>query len=141
MARDRRGASARALPGNLRKPDELGAVIAEAFHDLPPSRWLISDEADRRKIFPYYFRLHLDDAVAGSVIHTTPERSAAAALAPIGNWIATASLPIWRRRASEAATCTCGMACPAARCAVLPSRWQAVVLANVREPRRMTRTR
>lgn len=28
------------------------AVIAGAFLDLAPSRWLISDEASRRKIFP-----------------------------------------------------------------------------------------
>jgi len=33
----------------------LSQVIADAFHDLAPSRWLMADPAARRDIFPAYF--------------------------------------------------------------------------------------
>jgi GNAT superfamily N-acetyltransferase len=42
--------------------DVLSLVIAEAFHDLPPSRWLIPDPDARAAVFPAYFRLHAEQA-------------------------------------------------------------------------------
>lgn len=71
-----------ARPGDL---DILSTVIAEAFHDLPPSPWLISDEAARRRIFPGYFRLFLEHALTAGTVHTTPARDAAALWIPVGN--------------------------------------------------------
>jgi len=65
----------RAEPGDAAV---LSAVLAEAFFDLPPSRWLISDEASRRRIFPAYFQIFVDHALACEVVHTTPDRAAAA---------------------------------------------------------------
>jgi hypothetical protein len=62
----------------------LSQVIAEAFGDLPPSRWLIPDPAARRDILPGYFRLHVEDAMTGGVVHTTPRRDAAALWLPAG---------------------------------------------------------
>jgi hypothetical protein len=37
----------------------LSQVIAEAFHDLPPSHWLIADPDVRRRVFPGYFRIYV----------------------------------------------------------------------------------
>jgi len=64
--------------------DVLSFVIAEAFGDLAPSRWLIPGQAARREIFPGYFRLHLENALACGVVHTTPGRTAAALWLPGG---------------------------------------------------------
>ena len=64
--------------------DVLSLVIAGAFHDLAPSRWLIDDPAARREIFPGYFRICVDQAMTRGVVHTTPGRTAAALWLPIG---------------------------------------------------------
>jgi GNAT superfamily N-acetyltransferase len=64
--------------------DILSLVIAEAFHDLAPSRWLIADPAARREIFPGYFRILAEHALANGVVHTTPGRTAAALWLPVG---------------------------------------------------------
>lgn len=61
----------------------LAAVIAEAFHDLPPSQWLISDQTSRRQIFPSFFRMLAEHALANGVIHTTRRRTAAAIWLPV----------------------------------------------------------
>lgn len=66
----------------------LAQVLADAFDDLPPSRWLIADDADRERIFPGYFRLLLDAAMAGGLVMTTPSRDAAAL------WIPSAAAPL-----------------------------------------------
>jgi hypothetical protein len=58
--------------------DTLSQVIAEAFFDLPPSRWLVEDPAARRAIFPAYFRLYVEHAMAVGLVHTTPDRDAVA---------------------------------------------------------------
>jgi GNAT superfamily N-acetyltransferase len=63
----------------------LSAIIAGAFFDLPPSRWLISDQASRRQIFPCYFQIFVEHALACGIVHTTPERTAAALWLPIGD--------------------------------------------------------
>jgi GNAT superfamily N-acetyltransferase len=70
----------RAEPADL---DALSQVIADAFHPLAPSRWLIDDPVVRRKIFPGYFRLYVEHALACGVVHTTPDRAAAALWLPV----------------------------------------------------------
>lgn len=60
---------------------DLGAVsqvIADAFFDLAPSRWLVPDPAARREIFPGYFRLYAEHALAHGAICTVPDRTAVA---------------------------------------------------------------
>lgn len=68
----------------------LSAVLAKAFFDLPPSRWLISDEASRHRIFPAYFRIFVEHALANEVVHTTSDRVAAALWVSMGEQ----SLPV-----------------------------------------------
>jgi GNAT superfamily N-acetyltransferase len=65
--------------------DVLSQVIADAFFDLAPSRWLIPDLAARREVFPGYFRLYVEHAVTAGVVHTTPDRDAAALWIPAGD--------------------------------------------------------
>ena len=64
--------------------NQLSHVIAEAFTDLAPSRWLIADRDERQQLFPGYFRLLAAHALAGGVVHTTPGRDAAALWLPAG---------------------------------------------------------
>jgi GNAT superfamily N-acetyltransferase len=71
----RPGAVVIAGPGDV---DVLSQMIADAFLHLPPSRWLIADPAARRHVFPSYFRILVEHAVAAGIVHTTPERTAAA---------------------------------------------------------------
>ena len=63
--------------------DTLSQVIADAFSGLPPSRWLIPDETARRRIFPRYFRIFVNHALANGVVHTTADRTAAALWLPV----------------------------------------------------------
>jgi GNAT superfamily N-acetyltransferase len=60
----------------------LSQVIADAFHDLPPSPWLIQDPVARRRIFPPYFRLFVEHTLAAGVVQTTPARDAVALWLP-----------------------------------------------------------
>jgi GNAT superfamily N-acetyltransferase len=64
--------------------DVLSEVIAAAFHELAPSRWLIADPAARRAIFPGYFRLQVAYAMTVGLVHTTPGRDAVALWLPAG---------------------------------------------------------
>jgi GNAT superfamily N-acetyltransferase len=64
--------------------DALSQVIANAFHDLPQSEWLISDPDARRQILPGYFRLLIEHAMANSTVHTTADHAAAALWIPVG---------------------------------------------------------
>jgi GNAT superfamily N-acetyltransferase len=64
--------------------DALSQVIAEAFFDQPPSRWLVEDPANRRAIFPGYFRLYVEHALACGLVQTTPDRDAVALWLPAG---------------------------------------------------------
>jgi GNAT superfamily N-acetyltransferase len=64
--------------------DILSQVIADAFHELAPSRWLMSDPDARRAIFPGYFRLYVEHAMASGVVETTPDRAAVALWLPVG---------------------------------------------------------
>lgn len=69
-----------AQPGDL---DTLSAVVADAFHNLPPSQWLIPDQAIRRQIFPRYFRILVEHVFTCGFVYTTPERNAAALWIPL----------------------------------------------------------
>lgn len=64
--------------------DVLSHVIAKAFVDLAPSRWLITDLGACRRILPGYFRLYLEHAQAVGLACTTPGRTAAALWLPVG---------------------------------------------------------
>jgi ribosomal protein S18 acetylase RimI-like enzyme len=64
--------------------DALSHLTADAFFALPPSRWLIADPAARRAIFPSYFRIYVEHALATGIVHTTPDRTAAALWLPTG---------------------------------------------------------
>lgn len=61
----------------------LSQVIADSFHDLAPSRWLIADESARRQVFPAYFRILVEHALAAGTVYTTPGRRAAALWLPV----------------------------------------------------------
>lgn len=58
--------------------DALSDLIADAFHRLAVSRWLIADPYARRRIFPGYFRLLVAYAMVAGVAYTTPGRDAVA---------------------------------------------------------------
>lgn len=62
----------------------LSQVIADAFFPLAPCQWLIGDETARREIFPGYFRMYVEHAMADGLVHTTPGRDAAALWIPLG---------------------------------------------------------
>jgi GNAT superfamily N-acetyltransferase len=61
----------------------LSQVIADACHDLAPSRWLIPDPDARRRIFPGYYRLLVEHALAEGIVLTTPGQDAAAVWLPV----------------------------------------------------------
>jgi GNAT superfamily N-acetyltransferase len=65
--------------------DVLSQVIADAFFGLAVSRWLIPDPHSRRAIFPGYFRIHVDHALAEGLVLTTPARDATALWIPVGS--------------------------------------------------------
>lgn len=60
----------------------LSQVIADAFLDLPPSWWLIADQAVRRRVFPEYFRIFVEATLADGIVQTTPDRAAVAIWLP-----------------------------------------------------------
>jgi GNAT superfamily N-acetyltransferase len=62
----------------------LSQVIADAFFPLAPCQWLIGDETARRNILPGYFRMYIEHAMAGGIVHTTSARDAAALWIPLG---------------------------------------------------------
>jgi GNAT superfamily N-acetyltransferase len=61
----------------------LSEVIAGAFHDLPPSHWLIADPGRRRLVFPGYFAVLVEHALSAGVVYTTAGRTAAALWLPV----------------------------------------------------------
>lgn len=73
------------IPADLDDLELLSEVIADAYFDLPPFRWLIADPDARRRVFPAYFRILLDQARISGVIWTTPDRDAAAVWIPTGD--------------------------------------------------------
>ena len=67
-------------PGDI---DVLSRVIADAFHPLAVSQWLVSDPDARREIFPGYFRILVEHAIDTGTVLTTPRRTAAALWLPV----------------------------------------------------------
>jgi GNAT superfamily N-acetyltransferase len=65
--------------------DVLSQVIADAFHDLAPSRWLIAHPAGRRAVFPAYFGLYVAHALDTGIVHTTHDRTAVALWLPVSD--------------------------------------------------------
>ncbi len=65
-------------------PTSLSRVIAEAFHPLAVSQWLVSDPDARREIFPGYFRILVEHALDTGTVLTTPGRTAVALWLPVG---------------------------------------------------------
>jgi GNAT superfamily N-acetyltransferase len=61
----------------------LGQVIADAFTELAPSVWLVPDPQIRAYVFPHYFSLFVELGVRSGVVHTTPDRDAAAIWLPV----------------------------------------------------------
>jgi len=70
------GPDLRVVRADMADLDTLSQVIADAFYDLPPSRWLIADAAARRAIFPGYFQIYVEHALAHGTVHTTTDRTA-----------------------------------------------------------------
>ena len=56
----------------------LSVIIAEAFHGLEPSRWLIPDPVARWDVFPTYFRIFVNHAMEHGAVYTNTDRTAAA---------------------------------------------------------------
>jgi len=77
---DPSGTVVRAGPGDLFM---LSQVIADAFYGLAPSQWLVADPDARRRIFPAYFQLYVEHALAAGLVFTTPDRAAAALWIPV----------------------------------------------------------
>ncbi len=55
----------------------LADLVASAFLPLAPSTWLIQDPRERREIFPGYFRILVEHALAYGSIDTIGQRAAA----------------------------------------------------------------
>ncbi len=70
------------IPAEQADAAVLSQVIADAFLDLPPSWWLIEDRDIRRRVFPEYFRIFVDAALADGIAATTPDRAAVAIWLP-----------------------------------------------------------
>lgn len=62
----------------------LSQLIADAFFDLEVSRWLIPDPAARRQIYPRYFEMYVEHALADGIVLTTPDQAAVALWLPTG---------------------------------------------------------
>ncbi len=88
------------VPATHADAGALSQVIAAAFHDLAPSRWLIGDPVLRREVFPGFFRLFVEHALSLGTVHTTPGRTAVALWIPVGPEGATAPDDYPARRAA-----------------------------------------
>jgi GNAT superfamily N-acetyltransferase len=64
--------------------ETLSQVVADAFGDLAPGQWLIEDATARREIFPRFYRIYVDHAMANGMVFTTVDRTAAALWVPVG---------------------------------------------------------
>ena len=81
--RDRAGSVRRQIvPAGQADIGVLSLVIAEAFFSLAVCRWLIPAGPARRAVFPGYFRLYVEHAIADGLVETTPDRAAAALWVP-----------------------------------------------------------
>jgi GNAT superfamily N-acetyltransferase len=71
------------VPARAADTGALSQIIAEAFHDLPPARWLVRDPVTRVAIFPGYFQIFVDLALANGIVHTTRGRDGVALWLPV----------------------------------------------------------
>jgi ribosomal protein S18 acetylase RimI-like enzyme len=62
----------------------VSAILAAAFHDDPVGRWLIPDEARRRRLFPELFRLYFDAYLPHEEVHVNQAATGAALWLPAG---------------------------------------------------------
>jgi ribosomal protein S18 acetylase RimI-like enzyme len=58
--------------------DALALVVADAYHDLTPARWLLPEPEERARVFPYLFRLLLEHAIAYGEAYTVTGANAVA---------------------------------------------------------------
>ncbi|GAA2031225.1 GNAT family N-acetyltransferase [Catenulispora yoronensis] len=72
------------VPAQPQDTNALSHVIARSFLTLAPSIWLIPGEDDRRRIFPGYFRLYVQEAMERGHVYTTVDRTAVALWLPVG---------------------------------------------------------
>lgn len=70
-----------AVPGESRA---VAQVIADAFHDLGVSHWLVPDPAERRRIFPPHFQIVVEHALEHGTVYTTDGYAAVAVWFPPG---------------------------------------------------------
>ena len=62
----------------------LARVIADAFHLLHISTWLVPSARERTRILPRYFTLLVDHAMLHGTVHTIANREAVAVWLPAG---------------------------------------------------------
>lgn len=79
----RRSQRHQVIPAAAADTGALSQVIADAFHDLPQSAWLIPDPDARCQIFPGYFGLLIEEAMASGTVHTTDGRDGVALWIPV----------------------------------------------------------
>jgi GNAT superfamily N-acetyltransferase len=82
MTRQRAASSPAVVPARPQDTEMLSQLIAGAFEPLDVCQWLIPDRAARRAILPAYFRMYVEHAFAGGLVHTTPDRAGAALWIP-----------------------------------------------------------
>lgn len=58
--------------------EQVGAIIAESFHDLDVCAWLIPSEEDRRRVLPPYFAMFTEHAFTYGEVYATADMSAVA---------------------------------------------------------------
>lgn len=71
------------IPAEAGDVQQLAYVIATAFRDLAPSRWLVDDEHARVSVLAAVFTLHIEHAMQHGTVYTTPGRDAAAVWLPV----------------------------------------------------------
>src|SRR5688572_11093008 len=67
----------------------IGAILAGAFHDDVVVRWLVPDEARRRRILPAVFRLYFDAYLPHDEVHVNTAATATALWLPAGRELLT----------------------------------------------------
>ncbi|MFC0862765.1 GNAT family N-acetyltransferase [Sphaerimonospora cavernae] len=58
--------------------DTVGAIIAESFHDLAVSNWLVPPDDVRRRVLPPHFAMFVEHAFTYGEVYATADMSAVA---------------------------------------------------------------
>ncbi|MDT4986130.1 MAG: hypothetical protein QOI74_224 [Micromonosporaceae bacterium] len=66
------------LRAQPRDTDWLAQLVADAFHELVPSAWLVADPIVRREIFPGEYRLYVELGMLEGAVYTSADRAGAA---------------------------------------------------------------